>query len=61
MRSAKKARVVEEEGQEEEMEPQEERDDEEKEDWKPRFTGEDIRNYSGEVERQPSSFCGCFC
>ena len=51
MRSAKKARVVEEEGQEEEIERQEERDDEEKEDWKPRFTGEDIRDYSGEVER----------
>jgi hypothetical protein len=51
MRSAKKARVVEEKGQEEEMEKQEERDDENKEDRKPRFTGEDIRNYSGEVER----------
>jgi hypothetical protein len=51
MRSAKKARVVEEKGQEEEMEEQEERDDENKEDRKPRFTGEDIRNYSGEVER----------
>jgi len=51
MRSAKKARVVEEKGQEEEMEEQEERDDEEKEGRKPRFTGEDIRDYSGEVER----------
>ena len=51
MRSAKKARVVEEKGPKEEMEQQEERDDEEKEDRKPRFTGEDIRDYSGEVER----------
>jgi len=33
------------------MEQQEERDDEEKKDRKPRFTGEDIRDYSGEVER----------
>ena len=50
MRSAKKARVAE-KGQEEEMEEQEERDEEEKEGRKPRFTGEDIRDYRGEVER----------
>jgi len=33
------------------MEEQEERDDEEKEGRKPRFTGEDIGDYCGEVER----------
>lgn len=49
MRSQKKARVVEEEGQEEETEEQE--DEEEEEGGKPRFSEEDIRDYSGEVER----------
>jgi hypothetical protein len=49
MRSQKKARVVEEEGQEEEMEEQV--DEEEEEGGKPRFSEEDIRDYSGEVER----------
>ena len=49
MRSQKKARVVEEEGQEEEMEEQE--DKEEEEEGEPRLSEEDIRDYSGEVER----------
>ena len=49
MRSPKNARVVEEEGQEEETEEQE--DEEEEEGGKPRFSEEDIRDYSGEVER----------
>ena len=40
MRSAEKVKVVEEEGQEE----MEERDDQEKEDWKARFTWEDMRD-----------------
>ena len=49
MRSQKKARVVEEEGQEEEMEEQE--DKEEEEEGEPRLSEEDVRDYSGEVER----------
>ena len=40
---------MEEEGQEEETEEQE--DEEEEERGKPRFSEEDIRDYSGEVER----------
>ena len=48
-RRRKIARVVEEEGQEEETEEQE--DEEEEEGGKPRFSEEDIRDYSGEVER----------
>jgi len=49
MRSQKKARVEEEDEEEEAQEEQE--DEEEEEGRKPRYSEEDIRDYSGEVER----------